>query len=347
MRQLNQLLRGLGLVPNGKRSVSPIPAKLLALVPKPEGKNEVVKSSNADPERDTVPMLMRNVKRQKWQGAKLAQALKGSSRYETVKNIYDFIFDHIQYELDPPGSETVRSLRRLIADKKGDCDCFASAIANLLLNQNIPFAFRIAAYQNSSDYSHIYIVVPKSGNSLSNGYYTIDPVVHRFNYEVPFTTKKDFGMNLKSLDGFGDCSVKEGSKEGVKEENKITKTYVASASALRAAGLTSTAKLLTTANIPYTENKTPGEASLTVGKAIVPAFVDTKTAPALVASLVAQQNEPEKINKPAPTAQEENKAAALVAIGLLSMAAIANQFISKPGVSGLGAPRKKIASYQF
>jgi len=338
VRQLNQLLRGLGLVPNGKRSVSPIPQNLLALVPKPEGKNEVVKSSNADPERDTVPMLMRNVKRQKWQGAKLAQALKGSSRYETVKNIYDFIFDHIQYELDPPGSETVRSLRRLVADKKGDCDCFASAIANLLLNQNIPFAFRIAAYKGSSDYSHIYIVVPKSGNDLSNGYYTIDPVVHRFNYEVPFTTKKDFGMNLKSLDGFGDCPVKE---------SPITKTYVASASSLRAAGLTSTAKLLTTANIPYTENKTPGEASLTVGKAIVPAFVDTKTAPALVASLVAQQNEPEKINKPAPTTQEENKAAALVAIGLLSMAAIANQFISKPGVSGLGAPRKKIASYQF
>ncbi len=338
MRQLNQLLRGLGLVPNGKRSVSPIPAKLLALVPKPEGKNEVVKSSNADPERDTVPMLMRNVKRQKWQGAKLAQALKGSSRYETVKNIYDFIFNHIQYELDPPGSETVRSLRRLVADKKGDCDCFASAIANLLTNLNIPFAFRIAAYQNSSDYSHIYIVVPKSGNSLSNGYYTIDPVVHRFNYEVPFTTKKDFGMNLKSLDGFGDCPVKE---------SPISKTYVASASALRAAGLTNTAKLLTTANIPYTENKTPGEASLTVGKAIVPAFVDTKTAPALVASLVAQQNEPEKTEVAIAPTLKENKAVALVALGLFGMAAIVNQFKSKPGVSGLGAPRKKIASYQF
>jgi hypothetical protein len=325
-------------VPNGKRSVSPIPAKLLALVPKPEGKNEVVKSSNADPERDTVPMLMRNVKRQKWQGAKLAQALKGSSRYETVKNIYDFIFNHIQYELDPPGSETVRSLRRLVADKKGDCDCFASAIANLLTNLNIPFAFRIAAYQNSSDYSHIYIVVPKSGNSLSNGYYTIDPVVHRFNYEVPFTTKKDFGMNLKSLDGFGDCPVKE---------SPISKTYVASASALRAAGLTNTAKLLTTANIPYTENKTPGEASLTVGKAIVPAFVDTKTAPALVASLVAQQNEPEKTEVAIAPTLKENKAVALVALGLFGMAAIVNQFKSKPGVSGLGAPRKKIASYQF
>lgn len=338
MRQLNQLLRGLGLVPNGKRSVSPIPQNLLALVPKPEGKNEVVKSSNADPERDTVPMLMRNVKRQKWQGAKLAQALKKSSRYETVKNIYDFIFDHIQYELDPPGSETVRSLRRMIADRKGDCDCFASAIANLLLNQNIPFAFRIAAYKGSSDYSHIYIVVPKSGNDLSNGYYTIDPVVHRFNYEVPFTTKKDFGMNLKSLDGFGDCPVKE---------SPISKTYVASASALKAAGLTNTAKLLTTANIPFTENKTPGEASLTVGKTVVPAFVDTKTAPALVASLVAQQNEPEKTEVAIAPTSKENKAVALVALGLFGMAAIVNQFKSKPGVSGLGAPRKKIASYQF
>jgi len=345
VRPLNQLLRGLGLVPNGKRSVSPIPQNLLALVPKPEGRNEVVKSSNADPERDTVPMLMRNVKRQKWQGAKLAQALKGSSRYETVKNIYDFIFDHIQYELDPPGSETVRSLRRMIADKKGDCDCFASAIANLLLNQNIPFAFRIAAYKGSSDYSHIYIVVPKSGNDLSNGYYTIDPVVHRFNYEVPFTTKKDFGMKLIGLDGFGECPVNQSTTKP--NEPAITKTYVASASALKAAGLTSTAKLLTQANIPYTENKTPGEASLNVGKTIVPAFVDTKTAPALVASLIAQQNEPEKTEVAIAPTSKENKAVALVALGLFGMAAIVNQFKSKPGVSGLGAPRKKIASYQF
>lgn len=344
MRQLNQLLRGLGLVPNGKRSVTPIPQNLLGLVPKPEGRNEVVKSSNADPEKDTVPMLMRNVKRQKWQGAKLAQALKGSSRYETVKNIYDFIFDHIQYELDPPGSEQVRSIRRLIADKKGDCDCFANAIANLLTNLNIPFAFRIAAYKGSSDYSHIYIVVPKSGNDLSNGYYTIDPVVHRFNYEVPFTSKKDFGMKLIGLDGFGECPLNESTNQNGRA---IKKTFVASASALKAAGLTSTAKLLTEANIAYTENKTPGEASLTVGKTVVPAFVETKTAPAFVASLVAQQNEPEKKEVVQATSAQENKAVGLVALGLLAMAAIANQFKVKPGVNGLGAPRKKIASYQF
>lgn len=341
MRQLNQLLRGLGLVPNGKRSVTPIPQNLFALVPKPDGKNEVVKSSNADPEKDTVPMLIRNVRRQKWQGAKLAQKLKGATRGETVKNIYDFIFDHIQYELDPPGKETVRSLRRMIADRKGDCDCFASAIANLLLNLDIPFAFRIAAYQGSSDYSHIYIVVPKSGNSLSNGYYTIDPVVHRFNYEVPFTSKKDFGMKLIGLDGLGECPPIK------KFDPPIRKEYVASASALQAAGLTSTAKLLTTANIPYTENKTPGEASLTVGKTVVPAFVETKTAPALVASLIAQQNEPEKTEVVAAPTRQENKAVGLVALGLFAMAAIANEFKSKPGVNGLGAPRKKIASYQF
>jgi hypothetical protein len=345
VQQLSQLLRGLGLVPNGKRSVTPIPQNLLALVPKPDGKNEIVKSSNADPERDTVPMLMRNVRRQKWQGAKLAQKLKGATRGETVKNIYDFIFDHIQYELDPPGQETVRSLRRLVHGKPpvGDCDCFASAIGNLLLNANIPFAFRIAAYQNSSDYSHIYIVVPKSGNSLANGYYTIDPVVHRFNYEVPFTSKKDFSMKLIGLDGFGDCPV----NQTATNEPAIRKTFVASASALKAAGFTSTAKLLTQANIPFTENKTPGEASFTVGKTVVPAFVETKNAPAFVASLISKQNEPEKKEVVQATSAQENKAVGLVALGLLAMAAIANEFKVKPGVNGLGAPRKKIASYQF
>lgn len=344
MRPLNNILSGLGLVPNGKRTVTPIPAQLLALVPKPQGKNEVVKSSDADPERDTVPMLMRNVRRQKWQGAKLAQALKGSSRYETVKNIYDFIFSHIQYELDPSGSETVRSLRRLIADKKGDCDCFASGIANLLLNLNIPFAFRVAAYNGSSDYSHIYIVVPKSGSSLASGYYTIDPVVHRFNYEASFTKKKDFAMNLKSLDGLATCELDKG-------KNGKRKLLTMPAAQLESMGLVSTEKVLASAQIPFATTVVDGAPAYQVGKQTVPGFVQQTDAPALVASLKNQLAQEQVQEQGAQAVQKatpkETKAAALVALGMLAFAAIANEFKSKPGVNGLGTlGRKKVALIQ-
>jgi len=54
-----------------------VPANLLALVPKPDGENEVIKSSGADPEKDTVPLIKKLAKRQMWQGKKLAEALKG------------------------------------------------------------------------------------------------------------------------------------------------------------------------------------------------------------------------------------------------------------------------------
>jgi hypothetical protein len=345
VQPLKFILSGLGLAPNGKRTVTPIPANLLNLVPSPQGKNEVVKSSDADPERDTLPMIMRNVRRQKWQGAKLAKALKGSSRHATVKNIYDFIFNHIQYEQDPSGSETVRSLRRLVADKKGDCDCFSSAIANLLLNLDIPFAFRIAAYNGSSDYSHIYIVVPKAGNSLASGYYTIDPVVHRFNYEVPFSKKKDFNMNLKSLDGLAAC-------ESDKGKNGKRKLLTMPASQLASMGLVSTEKVLADANIPFTATVVDGAPAYQVGNQTVAGFVQQTDAPALVSSLqtqlASQQTQQEQAQADAQkTTTKEAKAAGLVALGLLAFAAIANEFKSKPGVNGLGAPRKKIASFQI
>lgn len=342
MQPLNYILSGLGLVPNGKRTVTPIPAHLLALVPKPSGKNENVKSNNADPEQDTVPMMMRYVRRQQWQGKKLAQALRGSTREQTVRNIYNFIFKHIQYELDPTGSEQVRSLRRLVADRKGDCDCFSNAIANLLLNLDIPFAFRIARYKASNDWSHIYIVVPKSGSSLANGYYTIDPVVHRFNYETPFSDKKDFAMNLKSLDGLGACNTDGKRKDGKR------KVLVMPASQIASMGLVKTEQVLADAQLPFAKIVEDGAPALQVGSRTVKGFVKATDAPALVASLRQQlaTDTTTQTQQQKPTAQEA-KAVGAAALGFLALAALASALKTKTGVNGLGAPRKKIALYQF
>lgn len=352
MRLLNNLFSGLGLVPNGKRTVSPIPAHLLALVPKPEGKNEVVKAASADPERDTVPMLMRNVRRQKWQGAKLAKALKGSTRYQTVKNIYDFIFDHIQYELDPQGSETVRSIRRLIADKKGDCDCFASAIANLLLNLNIPFAFRIAAYKGSEDYSHIYIIVPKSGNSLSNGYYTIDPVVHQFNYEVPFTSKKDFGMELKSLDGFaglGSCYSQSALTAQQKQVNTLGD--MVPLSWLKRNGLVSSEKFLTDAGLPFELKEQPDKKFMVAvstpnGEQLLPTIITPDQAATIKNYL---QNPPPPSAIASKTVKpKSNWLKWLLGIGISVVVIKTFSTNKKEKLAGIGGmPRKKVLSYQF
>lgn len=84
------------------------------MVPKPTGANEVIKPADADPIRDTVPLIKKVYKRQLWQGKKLAQALKGSTVAETVRNDWNFLFKHIQYEKDAVGKEQIRSLRRMV-----------------------------------------------------------------------------------------------------------------------------------------------------------------------------------------------------------------------------------------
>jgi predicted transglutaminase-like cysteine proteinase len=186
----------LGMVPSGKRTVTPVPAEMKALVPRPEGTNQNVKSNNADPVRDTVPLIKRIVARTLYQTKKLAARLKASTVAQTVRNNYNFVFKHIQYQKDPAGKEQVRSPRRLVYDGKGDCDCFVTFLSSLLTNQGISHKLRVTKYNGSSEYSHIYIIVP-----TGSGYITLDPVVHQFNYEVPFSSKQDFDMKLESLDG--------------------------------------------------------------------------------------------------------------------------------------------------
>jgi hypothetical protein len=53
------------------------------------------------------------------------------------------------------------------------------------------------------DYQHVYVVVPKENG---DGFYIIDPVTDRFNYEVPYAKKHDH-MAISMLNGVGgDCS---------------------------------------------------------------------------------------------------------------------------------------------
>ncbi len=208
----------LGLVANGTRRVTPVPAALLKLVPKPDDQNLTIKKKGADTLRDTVPLMLSKIKRTAWQSKKLAGVLKGNTLAQTLRNDWNFVFNHIQYKLDTKGIEQVRSPRRMIHEGIGDCDCFSVTLGTFLINQGIKAKLRIAKYSNAvnpNEWSHVYIVVPKDGNvkkSLSNrsDYYVIDPVVHQFDYEEKPSEVKDFPLNgnmeLQFLDGVPSAS---------------------------------------------------------------------------------------------------------------------------------------------
>lgn len=173
-----------------------------ALFPKATMQDRTVKRG-ADV-TDTVRFIPQAVRKTKWQTEKIAPLLKSKSVYDTCRNIWNFLYQHVRYFKDEEGREQIRSPRRLWADRfRGvDCDCYTATICTLLLNCGIApkdIRLRITKYKTDR-FQHIYpIVLTGDGN-----YITIDCVVNQFNYEEPYSQKEDYNMDLEFLDGVDD-----------------------------------------------------------------------------------------------------------------------------------------------
>lgn len=131
------------------------------------------------------------------------EVIKAPTLYETCKNLWEFVFNHIKYRKDEDGKEQVRSPARSWSDRQQgvDCDCYTVFISSILTNLKIKHVLRITKY-GEDHFQHIYPIVP-----IGNGkYITIDCVVLRFNYEEPYTEKKDTAMDLEYLNGVTDTS---------------------------------------------------------------------------------------------------------------------------------------------
>lgn len=146
---------------------------------------------------DTVELMKKVVWKYLSDTEKIAKELKSPSVKHTAENIWNFLYRHIQYKLDQEGLEQLRRPARSWADRKTgiDCDCFAIFCSSILTNLEIPHSFRITKYDSSEYFQHVYVVVPYGGGLIK-----IDPVLSTFNYEKPFSTKRDIPMNLNGID---------------------------------------------------------------------------------------------------------------------------------------------------
>ena len=167
------------------------------LFPKPFGEEIEIKR-NADVSA-TVEFIPQVVLETLNDTNKISKILKGDTLDETCKNIWDFVYHHIQYAKDKDGVEQIRRPARTWHDRtRGvDCDCYTVFISSVLTNLQIPHTYRITKYKNRSYFQHIYPIVPTGGDT----YITIDCVVNEYNYEEPFTEKKDTPMKLHYLNG--------------------------------------------------------------------------------------------------------------------------------------------------
>lgn len=150
---------------------------------------------------DTVTFIPQVVQKTTWQVQKfVAQELKGLPLYEACNKLWQFVKYHIKYEKDERGSEQVRSPRRLIHDLKGDCDCFTTFVDTCLHALGVTGIINRITKYKAAHFQHIYPVVPDG----KGGYIIMDCVVDTFNYEEPYSEKKDFKMDLQFLDGIDD-----------------------------------------------------------------------------------------------------------------------------------------------
>jgi len=155
--------------------------------------------------------------------AKIADRLYNPSLELFTKAIFDHIYQNFQYKLDPNNREQVKGVRGSYANRITgiDCDDMAFLAGAILYHKGIPFALRKIAMDATGDFSHVYVVVPKSpGLSLSNrsNYWAIDPVLDRWDYEYPKNaTPRYFHDHLitpksTAMNGLG-CACQMGSLE--------------------------------------------------------------------------------------------------------------------------------------
>lgn len=152
---------------------------------------------------DTVEFIPKVIGNTRWQVKRYVdQELKHLPIFEACKKLWHFVKEHIGYKKDETGKEQVRSPRRLWGEKIGDCDCFTVFIGaclslqNEIKNKKGSIMLRITKY-SKDHFQHIYpVVTTPDGKQI-----VMDCVVEQFNYEEPYTEKKDFTMDLNYLDG--------------------------------------------------------------------------------------------------------------------------------------------------
>jgi len=128
------------------------------------------------------------------QTKKIAKNFQGADRYESCKNIWNWLKSNIEYEKDEDDEQIVKYPSKLIHDGTGDCKSLALFSASILSNLNIPFVFRYINQSGGKIPRHVYVCAfEKDGSEI-----IIDVVFNKFDAEPPnILYKKDYDYGSK------------------------------------------------------------------------------------------------------------------------------------------------------
>ncbi len=142
------------------------------------------------------------------QTKQFAPYMRGTSIYETCRNVWEFWYRRAHYKEDARGLEQLRTPARSYWEGAGfnpnrdpdygiDCDDFSIAVSQTLLNLGIPCHLRIARYEGKDYFQHIYVTVPYGNKKIF-----IDCVLDAFDTEkFPVETQDFLIMDKNNLNG--------------------------------------------------------------------------------------------------------------------------------------------------
>ena len=171
---------------------------------------------------DTVAFIPQVVNKTLDHTKGIANVLRGRNNYETCRNIWHFVYNHIAYRKDRDGYEQIRSPARSWHDRKSgvDCDCYTTFISSILTNLGIRHKLRITKY--SRDYfQHIYPIALLPNNKQV----ILDCVTDKFDHEVPYSEKKDYPMDLQYLNGLDNIGNSEYLLDGSDEMAELGQLF--------------------------------------------------------------------------------------------------------------------------
>lgn len=157
--------------------------------------NKRVITTNADIP-DIVKAILIGDKESRTFTLDFAKQLKGRTVRDTLKNIWSFTKNNVDYVRDNPGSEVVKSAAKTLKDRSGDCKSMSILNGSIMYELGIPYKYRVAFYDNEKEQGHIYPVAMVNGQEVF-----VDSVVDYFNYEVTPSSYTDYYTSGKALSG--------------------------------------------------------------------------------------------------------------------------------------------------
>lgn len=169
----------------------------ISLLPPPN--NNRVKVKSFQNTKDLTSALAASHKENLKYAKKIAPYFQGSNKYQTGKNIWNFLKTQVPYKVEPGSSQTTKTIPRMLADAaKGqgsDCKHYAVFSGSILQELKIPFTYRLAGYISNTP-QHIYCVIKDGQREIP-----LDAVVGYYDYEKK--PKAIYDMALYKLSGTG------------------------------------------------------------------------------------------------------------------------------------------------